>query len=65
MLSNTFGVGRFTCTLTFDGAALRATWTPRVPKRLDDTEITQHRAGRDALMAEIIRFTGKTVLVLE
>jgi hypothetical protein len=55
--SSTFRVGRYTCTMTFDPKIFRpcCAWSARVPlaKSLSNNEIGQHRAGRDALMAEV------------
>jgi hypothetical protein len=59
IIQSTFGVGRrFRCTMRIDcsqldpGAVIRpipGEWHPRMPERLDDEELADWRAGRDAV----------------
>ena len=59
IIESTFDVGRrFRCTLRFDcsqldpGAVIRpipGEWHPRMPQRLDDAELADWRAGRNAV----------------
>jgi hypothetical protein len=67
--SNTFRVGRFTCTMTFDTATMHLTgqWEPDVPGQhsLTRKEVGQYQAGRDALMAQVSHETGLRTLVVE
>jgi hypothetical protein len=59
IIESTFDVGRrFRCTMRVDCAQLdpgaviqpiRGEWQPRMPERLDEEELADWRAGRDAL----------------
>jgi hypothetical protein len=59
IIESTFGVGRrFSCTMRIDcgelhpGAVIRPVpgqWRPRMPERLDEEELADWRAGRDAV----------------
>src|SRR5215472_14523180 len=59
IIETTFGVGRrFRCTMRVDcgeldpGAVIRPVpgeWQPHMPERLDEEELADWRAGRDAL----------------
>ena len=59
IIESTFDVGRrFRCTISVDcgqldpGAVIqpiRGEWQPRMPERLDDEELADWRAGRDAV----------------
>lgn len=71
VLTRTFTVGRFECTLTFpptergNAIALTAEWSPHVPKRLSSTEIAEYRAGRDSALKELAAIIGGNVAVIE
>lgn len=66
----TFRVGRYTCHARFQLPAkpgsLQLEWSPCVPppKTLTAEELNQYRAGRDALMEEVVRLTGLRILMV-
>jgi len=64
---NTFLVGVYKCEMTYSKAdGMHADWTPDVPDRtLSEQEQTQYRAGRDALMSEVGKALGGSVLIIE
>lgn len=69
-LSRTFAVGtRYQCTLTLPLSSgvqsIVAEWEPDVPAKLNDAELTDYRAGRDALIAEAAAVLGGKALVIE
>ena len=53
IIESTFEVGRrFRCTQLDPGAVIRPVageWQPRMPERLDEEELADWRAGRDAV----------------
>ena len=66
--TNTFVVGAYTCEMTYSKSkGITATWRPKLPpaKSLSKQEHEQYRAGRDALMAEVAKQLGGSVLVVE
>jgi hypothetical protein len=65
--TNTFLVGIYKVELTYsEKRGLRAEWSPAVPTRdLSDQEWEQYRSGRDALLAEVAKHVGGSVLVVE
>lgn len=66
-LENTFFVGEHKCELVYTKRrGLRTNWTPDLPRReLSEQEWTQYRAGRDALLVEVGKHFGGSVLVIE
>jgi len=71
LLVRSFKVGRRSVTLSVPrpkaGApvALAAEWSPDLPRRLSKREWREYRAGRDALVADIAKAIGGTVLGVE
>jgi hypothetical protein len=70
VLTNTFKVGRFKCTMTIDcgvfdrnqgapfQAHVTAEWAPSMPRKLNKRALNEYRAGRDILYgmaANVIR----------
>jgi hypothetical protein len=72
-LSTTFRVGcRYRCTISLPvsslkngTAAIETKWEPSVPDRLTSEEISDYRRGRDILLAEVARYIGGNVAVVE
>jgi hypothetical protein len=64
---NTFRVGFYKCEMTYskeDG--LKAEWEPDLPNHnLSTQELEQYRSGRDALLNEVGKYLGGSVLVIE
>ena len=65
--TNNFSVGIYKCLLIYDRRkGLRTEWSPDLPRRnLSEQELNQYRAGRDALLAEVGKELGGSVLILE
>ena len=68
---STFRVGFRKCTITLlmkkgTSPILKTDWEPSVPEHdLGAQEISQYRAGRDALLAEVSNAIGTSALVIE
>lgn len=65
---NTFLVGFYKCEMTYSkSGGLHAKWLPGMPeaKSFSPQEMEQYRAGRDALLAEIGKEMGGSILVVE
>lgn len=64
---STFRVGIYKCHMTYSKqAGIRSEWDPDLPDRaLSKQERDQYRAGRDALLAEVGKELGGSVLVVE
>jgi hypothetical protein len=75
IIESTFEVGRrFRCTLRVDcgqldpGAVIRPAlgeWHPRMPERLDDEELADWRAGRDAVYQRAALTVGARLAVAD
>lgn len=65
----TFSVGRYVCHMAYPLPAgsgqLEANWSPEMPAKLSAAEMSQYRAGRDALIAQVAEQTGLNVAVVE
>jgi hypothetical protein len=65
---NTFLVGVYKCEMAYsERRGLTAKWSPALPaeRELSKQELEQYRAGRDALLAEVGKHLGGSVLVVE
>lgn len=66
--TNTFRVGKRKCTMSFSQeSGLHAVWQPNLPGRgeLSKKEMAEYRAGRDALIAEVGKALGGSILIVE
>jgi hypothetical protein len=65
--SNTFLVGMYKCRMTYiEGGSLCCEWDPDVPKHdLTEQQQAQYKAGRDALVAEIVKDQRGSALIIE
>lgn len=63
----TFRVGVYTCEMIYtQKRGIRCQWYPDLPKMgLSKQQQDQYRAGRDALLAEVGKDLGGSVLVVE
>jgi hypothetical protein len=72
-LTITLRVGyRYRVTLSVDpdlvgtgAVAIKAEWSPKLPRHLSPTEIASYRRGRDALMAELANVLNQRILIAE
>lgn len=65
-MENMFRVGKYKCRLEYSTEyGMRSEWEPKLPSNLSKKELRQYRDGRNALIVELAKALGGSIVVVE